>query len=744
MTLAEIKQLVSEGKKSKKFSSLDLAVYELLADTKSVEDIVCELSDEDLSEGQLQDLFGTETEELIVQLTIEQASFMMATWLLQNSEVSEFNKEELAYVFTHDYPLEVESGSELFVTLYIQGFLTDKEKQSLLPKVNQTALLQLAVYETEQGNGLSLVKQLDKLNSSLYMQHHELKTIPEDIYAYLKDAGKLNGRNAISALTKVRNLSAIEQNFLITQALEDSDNDMSYYLFTQFEISDKALKNKVIQQALHSDAFIFNSLPQRQSTEVEESVLSLGLYHLEDSAKEKKLIFQKRELAVYNKDTKEVIYNSYLSQEAVQIINNQFNQGLVELPELIKGVYNLHKETFTPNDTSLGLTLKGLRYSLVPPQDYVLEGLKLWKPNLAVPAVLQKISEKQEYKLTMNPEELSQVPRMSAKSLEDLQSQIKMRIKQLSEQLNIPPMNPKRPFGVEIELCMKGVRPSDLALTLEGDDLYDLEDRQQVNSSVKSAAKNWAIKFDASVKHLDKDGKALPEISHLEEDRFTAEIVTPKMYGEEGIQELRNKLGTLMDEYGDYLSVNISCGLHVHHDINDLFELTSSVKQKAQGGLNQDVIEWLQSELAKVQESVYSLCSKDRRTNVYCPRLVVKGGVKTPPIDYKVDEESINCPRPGFNLSTGYGTIEFRMHEATLDIDQIVNWVKATHFLIEQVINKILSSRNTAINQLQETLKLMEIEKLKKVQNETDLETALNEINEFIKNNYWSKQFSQF
>lgn len=79
------------------------------------------------------------------------------------------------------------------------------------------------------------------------------------------------------------------------------------------------------------------------------------------------------------------------------------------------------------------------------------------------------------------------------------------------------------------------------------------------------------------------------------------------------------------------------------------------------------------------------------------------------------------------------------MHEGTLDVEQIINWVKITHHLFDQIVNKVLVMKNQAVGQLEETLKLMEIEKLKKVQNEQDLALALNEINDFINNNAWAK-----
>ena len=229
-------------------------------------------------------------------------------------------------------------------------------------------------------------------------------------------------------------------------------------------------------------------------------------------------------------------------------------------------------------------------------------------------------------------------------------------------------------------------------------------------------------------------------MAHLSGNMFTAEIITPKLYGEEGIEEIRSKLTTMLQEYGDCLSVNFTCGLHVHHDMNQFFIHNAKTNQYE---LPDAFEQMIKEEFAKVQESIYSLCADHRRDNIYCPRFDVENKVKTPVLKYDEDEASENPsmprPRPGFNLGTGYGTLEYRMHEATLDIERIINWVKITHHLFDEIINKSISVKNQAVSQLEETLKLMEIEKLKKIESEDDLQVALAEINDFITNNAWAK-----
>lgn len=737
MTLADVKNKLGRNP-AYKFEGIALYIAQILTEEVSVEDLVAQLSDEDLNEFELMNFFGPETEDFIVNLAIEQANFYLANEILRHPETSDYQKEELAYVFTVDYPLQPDGvGAELIVTLYQQGFLSEKEIAPLIPQVGQGTLLELAQIEYQNTGSIQLLKGLDVLNLSLFLQSPKINKISDELYDYLKSENKLTGKNAVAVLGKTHKNEA-EQSFLIEQAILDRNEESAYAIFHHAEINDKFLKQKVIALAIKSSYFNFASLDMKHSVEVEEAIVQLNLYEQVETETQKQIKYQDHVIATLEKNTGSISHHPYLSPESKQIIHQQLQKQNVELPPVIKGFYNYQDKTFIPEDKSLNL--KSLKYKLATPEDYATEGLKLWKPQVLVPAVLSKIGETVEYLLTPIPQEIK-IDQWQAQDLRELHQKIKARIQQLTDSLSLSPLNKSRPFGVEIELCLKGVYPSDVALAIDGDDLYYQEEGARVNSTLKSAAKNWSIKQDASLRHVDDTGKVYSKEESLSADWFTAEIVTPKLYGEEGLLELKNKLNTLLSEYGQYLSVNITCGLHVHHDISELFKLSEGPSKDS--GLSQEIQSWLENDLAQIQESVYSLCSPDRRQNHYCPRLLVKNGVHTPPLNYNVNEESVNTPRPGFNLSTGLGTIEFRMHEATLDVDQIVNWVRITHHLINNIVNKNLAARQQSQKQMRETLKLMEIEKLKKVQSQTDLETALLEINEFIKNNYWSGQFSQ-
>jgi hypothetical protein len=723
MNLSQIKQAIENNEKVK-LKGLAESIYLFLKEEKTLEEIVEKFSDEDLAEQEIQSLFGPETEELLTQLVIEQANFLMANWILNQEFISDFCKEEIAYAFTQEYPLNGEDESqELFLSLYTKDFLTSKEKSQSLTKATQDSLLSLALHYNQTDQVLDLVKKLDNLHVSLFLQNYKVKQISAEVYFYLKDSNKLTGKNALSALTKAQ-VSSKEQLWLTEQALMENDADIAYFILTQLEMDNSSLKNQVIKQALRSMFFNYTSLSTRLMIDVDEYILSNNLFSVENFKDYKALVYNQRELAKYELKTETFTYNQYFSDEVIKIINQNLLSGNQTLPEIIKGFYNFQEEVFIPEDK--GLNLNSIKYTLqIKSKDYNHEALKLWKPNLSVPATLKK--QEKKYLLQIWPEKID-LPYnpIQAENISELQEKFKQRIAFLQESLKPLPMNSNRPFGVEIELCMNGVRPSDLALTLEGEDLYDENELAPVNSNRKSAVSSWAVKYDASVKHLDENNKPLKEINHLEQNRFTAEIITPKLYGEEGLNELRTKLNLLLQEYGDYLSVNFTCGLHVHHDMRELIDSRESY------------FKLLEEELAKVQESVYSLCAEHRRNNTYCPRLELHNGVQSPKIENNTGR-NINIPRPGFNAWTGYGTLEFRMHEATLDVEQIVNWVRISHQITDQIINKIISVKNHSVAQLSEALKLMEIEKLKKLQNEQDLDKALAEINNFIKTNAWSQ-----
>lgn len=720
MTLGDLKQLQDQGK-TVKLTGLTAAVFDFLQEKKDLDSVVEEFS-EDFNEQEAMELFGVETEELMVRLTIESANFFMANWLLNNSEVSDFNKEELAHAFTNEYDLNVqEDGHDLFLSLYKQGFLTPKEIQKILPQLNQETLVELAIMESGDKQ-LSVIKQLDRLHVSILLQDIRLGKINGEIYEYLKGQQFLVGKNAVSALTKTV-VSEGEKKWLVEQALVDNDPEISYYLLTQVELS-SLLLSQVIKQALKSLFFNFTSLPTRILTEVEEYIITHRLYKIEQVGDQKQMTYGGRVLAE-KKSSGEVVVNKYFNPEVQQLVKQELSAVPVELPEVIKGHYNLKDDEFIPNDKSLSLT--GINYKLVVDSDNALqEALKLWRPKVLLPALLVQEKDK-TYSLKIKPQESEEYQLYQAENMAELRAKIKQRISLIESQLTLPPINKNRPFGVEIEIVMKGIRPSDVALALEAENLHDHDTLfQTINSTNQSNINRyWVIKADESIKIFNEQGQPLKEHERQQGNFYTAEIITPKLYGEEGLQELRDKLNSLLVEYGDFLTINVSCGLHVHHDMREFLDQRLSVEHM------------LQEELAKVQESIYSFCAPHRRNNIYCPRLVIKNGVHPPKIVTLKNQEH-NLPRPGFNMFTGHGTFEFRMHEATLNVEEIVQWVKITHYLVDQVINKVIASKQGSINNLKETLKLLEIAKLKKIETMEDVELALLEINEFIKNNYWS------
>jgi|GEM_PF-2681328 len=120
---------------------------------------------------------------------------------------------------------------------------------------------------------------------------------------------------------------------------------------------------------------------------------------------------------------------------------------------------------------------------------------------------------------------------------------------------------------------------------------------------------------------------------------------------------------------------NRKTGLHIHHDISDfniaqiknLYRLYNKYESNA----------------------IYSIINPSRRENWFCGPIssIMEDIEKTSNI-----EEFKNIDRYRYyNLNhksfIKYGTIEFRHHQGTTDINEIIAWIKLTHKLVETAEN---------------------------------------------------------
>lgn len=120
------------------------------------------------------------------------------------------------------------------------------------------------------------------------------------------------------------------------------------------------------------------------------------------------------------------------------------------------------------------------------------------------------------------------------------------------------------------------------------------------------------------------------------------------------------KLTKILKELDCY--VNSSCGLHVHLDMRHRDIITSYIN------------------LAAAQGLLYSVTNTSRRNSYYCSPVTYS--------DYSkyVERKEIPIPRSGINLNSlsKYNTIEIRIHEGTLDSNEIINFVKLLTCIVDR------------------------------------------------------------
>ena len=149
------------------------------------------------------------------------------------------------------------------------------------------------------------------------------------------------------------------------------------------------------------------------------------------------------------------------------------------------------------------------------------------------------------------------------------------------------------------------------------------------------------------------------------------EVVSPVLYGIEGLNELQ-KVCEALKEVG--CDADIRCGLHVHHDINDL---------------NLEQIKNIYRIYYKHAEAIEQILPKSRRLGARGYAKSLDGWL----MNIVEQAQTINELRNdltdrywalNFTSYTKYGTVEFRQHSGTIEFEKMANWVLLTHKLIER------------------------------------------------------------
>lgn len=217
-------------------------------------------------------------------------------------------------------------------------------------------------------------------------------------------------------------------------------------------------------------------------------------------------------------------------------------------------------------------------------------------------------------------------------------------------------LDASRTFGVEIELL--------------------LPHRSEV---LASHLRNRGIEcYVEGYNHVDKQNwKIITDASLTSEGHFAAlELVSPPLRGAEGISDLK-AVCQVLKSLG--AKVNRSCGLHVHHDANNL-----------------DLDAWknLIRNYIKYEEVIDELMPPSRRgnNNHYAQSLTsdyskasmfrrVQNCEHIHDIRYLFGHRFTKLNTEAFSL---HGTVEFRQHTGTVEFSKIINWVALTQGMVIQ------------------------------------------------------------
>lgn len=162
------------------------------------------------------------------------------------------------------------------------------------------------------------------------------------------------------------------------------------------------------------------------------------------------------------------------------------------------------------------------------------------------------------------------------------------------------------------------------------------------------------------------------------------ELVSPVLYGDEGLDELQIVMETL-NSIG--AQVDKTCGLHIHHDVAD-YDVENFIS--------------LHNLYYNYQKGINSIVPRSRRTaarNTYCK------GLPKSDLDYIQNATSIRQVARWIGTRyvvlnsqsyVKYGTIEFRQHSGTVEFEKLEAWIVLTHCMVNYCrYNKVtLNSTN--------------------------------------------------
>ena len=240
--------------------------------------------------------------------------------------------------------------------------------------------------------------------------------------------------------------------------------------------------------------------------------------------------------------------------------------------------------------------------------------------------------------------------------------------------------NQDRGFGIEIELACSKSKEVIAQLISDAGVVCESESYNHMTVSY------WKIVKDVS-------------INPSSGARYTMEIVSPILYGTAGLAELNKVLNVLNNTDGVTTKVNKSMGIHVHHDLTNW---RNGTRENFANNMNN-----LVSLVSKYEHCLFSLLPPSRQSQWCRP-------VREFMIDYRTNDvcsytnrvrtlkrihrnedlgsfqENPTSGRSGMrycglnfaNLFTR-GSVEFRYHQASTNIQKLSAWIVFTQAFVE-------------------------------------------------------------
>lgn len=206
-------------------------------------------------------------------------------------------------------------------------------------------------------------------------------------------------------------------------------------------------------------------------------------------------------------------------------------------------------------------------------------------------------------------------------------------------------------FGVEIEFF--GVNYQTVINTLRNKNI----NVKDFSGYTHAVVPQWKITTDCSV---NSNGTGLGK---------GLELVSPILYGEEGLDELEIVLNTIKALGA---KVDKTCGVHVHHDVSE-FSLHDFKSLFCLYSYYQPVIN--------------SFMPKSRRDGQYChiiSRSELNDIMNANSIEDLKWATGSRYRVLNFQSYVKYGTIEFRQHSGSVEFEKIEAWILLTHFMLER------------------------------------------------------------